>query len=458
MAIVNSNINIAPNTQDFPPSTPLLGEARIAMNQNDFASSIKAGGFVGKDFPTPAPRFAANTTAFSPDGKFLAGGGNSTPNFGIYDLSTNAPIKIADPTVLPQGTVYRITFSHDGKFLAVYHGTSPYLTIYNMNTGNPVKTTTPSSLPGTSFAALVFSPDSNFLAVLSSGSPYLAVYDMSSGSAIKTANPSTYPTGSASIAAFSPDGKFLAVAHSTSPFLTIYNMSTGNPVKFPNPTPLLTKTPNCLSFLPNNKFLMVGLSQSLTAIYDISSGTPTRVPEPTFLPRSSVSRFMVIPNSERMIVMFDYAPNIEIYDISNEIPIKLEAVTIPYPATGAYLDFSSDGEIIAITAGTSSRTLNLYDTHTGAPLEPNSQIQSSLGNITAVFFSPDNKFLAIGCSDSPYIMLYDVVSKDTIYPVTITDVGFLSKAVTFKGFGFTREALNKGDIGVIDIIAEDIPK
>ena len=69
---------------------------------------------------------------WSPDGRYLAVGHNTTPYVTIYLMMGRSITKIADPEDLPTGIGHAVGWSPDGRHLAVGHNTDPYVTIYDL--------------------------------------------------------------------------------------------------------------------------------------------------------------------------------------------------------------------------------------------------------------------------------------------------------------------------------------
>jgi Tol biopolymer transport system component len=74
--------------------------------------------------------------AFSPDGRFLAVGHNTSPFITVYERSGTTFTKLSALTA-PENTGWGCAFSPDGRFLAVSHSTSPHITVYETSGLNP---------------------------------------------------------------------------------------------------------------------------------------------------------------------------------------------------------------------------------------------------------------------------------------------------------------------------------
>jgi WD40 repeat protein len=135
-----------------------------------------------------------------------------------------APLKIANPATLPDGTACGAAWSPDGRYLAVAHLATPFVTIYDWITGSPVKISDPATLPYGNGQACAWSPDGRYLPIPSTTTSFMIIYQRTGRAIIKISDPATIPTGTGHSPAWSPDGRYLAVPHDTTPFLSIYDL------------------------------------------------------------------------------------------------------------------------------------------------------------------------------------------------------------------------------------------
>lgn len=130
-----------------------------------------------------------NGLAWSPDGRFLAAAGGTTPFVMVWPFDPTYRRSdglgrfgraFADPATLPTGAAYDVAFARTavGTALAVAHDTTPFVSVYPWSSGG--------------------------------------------GFGTKLANPATLPTGNGRAVAFTPFDEALLVAHTTSPYVTAY--------------------------------------------------------------------------------------------------------------------------------------------------------------------------------------------------------------------------------------------
>lgn len=167
----------------------------------------------------------------------------------LYSADTLAPM--APPSSLPTGTGNGVDFSPDGRLLAVGHNTSPYLSLYN--TDDWGKIPAPSSIPPAAVESVAFSPDGSMLAVGHSLTPFVTVYDTTTWT--KKPTPSVLPAFAVAAIGFSPDGTKLACGHANSPYLRVYNTNDWSSVALAaNPTGQVFD----LAWNPSGTMLAVG--------------------------------------------------------------------------------------------------------------------------------------------------------------------------------------------------------
>jgi 6-phosphogluconolactonase (cycloisomerase 2 family) len=178
---------------------------------------------------------------------YLAAAHASSPFITIYKRDGDTFTKLNNPNILPgnnfpSSTGYSTAFSPDGTYLAIAHNQTPFITIYKRSGDTFTKLSNPATLPPTTGQGVAFSPDGTYLAVAHSGSPFITIYKRSGDTFTKLTNPATLPTGTGRGTAFSTDGTYLAVAHNTSPFITIYERSGDTFTKLTDPATLPTFT------------------------------------------------------------------------------------------------------------------------------------------------------------------------------------------------------------------------
>lgn len=183
--------------------------------------------------------------AWSPSGKYLSvslsSGSSSGINLAMYELSGGVLVKssVSIPMVPPDpGSgdatsryISSTAWSPDGKYLAAsgYNGVDPdKVWIYQINSGVFSLIGAPIGADSVSVAPVTWSPDGQYLAL---GSPLRIFRFTDSGGSIQIPNVSPMPINNTqSSLKFSPDGDLLAINGSsygsaTLPILTLYKSS-----------------------------------------------------------------------------------------------------------------------------------------------------------------------------------------------------------------------------------------
>jgi WD40 repeat protein len=269
--------------------------------------------------PVDLPASGAYGNSWSPNGRYLAVGFDSSPYLIIYDWATGLPVKIADPATLPTNTVYGCSWSPDSRYLAVGHLTSPYVTIYDWITGEPVKITNPATLPTGSGHKGEWSPDSRYLTLPHTTTPFITIYDWITGAPVKITNPATLPTGDGRSCSWTPDGKYLAVGHDVSPYVTIYDWTSGVPLKIANPATLPAGI-SIACWSPNGKFLGAShVTSPYATIYKYANSSIVKITNPATLPAGNGEECCWSPNGRYFSLSHAGTPYVTIYKMVEDI-------------------------------------------------------------------------------------------------------------------------------------------
>jgi len=162
--------------------------------------------------------------AFSPDGKYIAVAHQSNPRLTLLDHTTAGSLSLAD-TVEPAIQVasgdffggYSTAFSPDGNYIAVgLHGNggNKEIVLLDHTTDGTMAIADTFDVAGAVWG-LAFSPDGNYLAVAHASSPFFTLLDHTTAGSLSSADTQTISANQAYSVAFSPDGKYIAVGHNS---------------------------------------------------------------------------------------------------------------------------------------------------------------------------------------------------------------------------------------------------
>ena len=242
---------------------------------------------------------------------------------------------------------------------------------YPTFSGTPTLLGTPGTLPTGAPNACKFSPDGRFLVFGHATTPFVTIYERCGANFSKVPNPSGLPAGTVHGMGWSPDGNLLSCGTSTTPFLTTYQRQGLNFTPLGTPGTLPATTGLNANFSPNGEFLQIANSH-------IISGAGSVMYQRLVTTLSFLS-LGVSPGSGNGFGSTAWSPDSQyIFGVDG-----LSGIGEIYQRVGSA--FNSLGFESSVFNATWAST---YD-----------------GGISSAW-SPDGSYLAIGCGNTPYILVY----------------------------------------------------
>ncbi|WP_405955599.1 NB-ARC domain-containing protein [Streptomyces phaeochromogenes] len=250
-AILHSRLQPLPGWRD-----------QVAARQRQSNQPALVNGWVPPDLPDPALEriltdhtFRMNMVAISPDGSWLATGGDGG-TVRIWDRATGTSTATLTGHT---GPVLAVAISPDGSWLATSGGDDGTVRIWDRATGTSTATLTGHTGP---VLAVAISPDGTWLAT-SGRDEKLRVWDRATGTSTATL---TGHTGPVLAVAISPDGTWLATSGRDEK-LRVWDRATGTT------TAILTGWRVAIS--PDGTWLATGGDDGTVRIWDQATATVT---------------------------------------------------------------------------------------------------------------------------------------------------------------------------------------
>lgn len=321
---------------------------------------------------------------------------------GVVQWPWSAPTKLTDPSTLPTGNGKGAAWSPSGEFLAVAHATSPYITIYQKFSYGLVKLADPSSLPASTANGVSWSPNGDLLAVVHNSSPFITIYQRNGSAFTKLSDPGTLPASHGLSVCFSPNGEFLIVGHVTTPFITIYQV-TWTRLTMDSYTPAGTNNGASPPIFSGTPAVLTG-----KVLYP----TFTKLSNPASLPTAQVQGVAFSPNGEFLVAAHIAGGGadertITIYQKSSlNTFTKLTDPSGRFDSYGYCVAWSPDSQFIAYgCADTPYIIIYQRSGTTFTKLSNPANIPSN--QVNGVAWSPNGKYVACAHNDTPYITIYE---------------------------------------------------
>jgi WD40 repeat protein len=219
---------------------------------------IVAGAGLDRDLDI---RSYAKVASFSPDGRYLAVGGDGA-DVVLCDLVRGGPGRLLE---IPVRETKDLPFSPDGRTLAVSNHRSREIILWDVEKGRRRMT-----LPGhtTHVIGLAFAPDGQSLTSVGLLDPVVRVWDLA------TERPRHVVTERSSISGgLSPDGRLLAAANADLTVIGLWDLRSGRLVRriagLPSPI-------RSVAFSPDGGLLAMGAADHFVSLWSVATGLELR--------------------------------------------------------------------------------------------------------------------------------------------------------------------------------------
>lgn len=366
---------------------------------------------------------AIKSISYSPDGKFIASGGNTTM-IHIWNMATG---QCQTSFLVCNNAVESVSYSPDGKFITTV-SLDKTIRIWDIKTGQCQTTLQGHEDVATSVS---YSTDGKFIASGSTDKT-IRIWNTATGKSHFTLQGHQ---GSITSVSYSPDNKFIA-SGSMDKTIRIWNAATGQcEIIFKGHAESI----HSVSYSPDGKFIASGSQDQTIRVWDIKTaelqGTLQGHQEAvTSLNYSPDGRFIVSGSQDQTIRIWDtttgkcqitlqghedavatvtYAPDgksiasgsrdgsIRIWDVTAN---QCQAILHGHQEAVASIIYSPDGKFIA--SGSQDQTIRIWDATTS---QCQATLQGHTSYIMNIAYSPDGKFLASGSCDKT-IQIWNVAT------------------------------------------------
>ncbi|KPJ91936.1 MAG: hypothetical protein AMJ53_10385 [Gammaproteobacteria bacterium SG8_11] len=338
-----------------------------------------SGSQVGKPFPSESLNF--KSIVFSPDGKLIASIIDYENTVQIWDPSTGQLVSTISTD--HESNINSIAFSPDGE-LITSTGSDRTIRLWDVNTHERVG----KPFPERTYAVrnLAFSPDGNYLA---SGGEDKTVHIWMPKIGQEIDIFTIEPPKLVLSLAYSPDGRILAIGTFDGD-IHLVDSVTGFPVLDPL---TVMHSARSLSFHPYGKLLVSGGDFGID-LWDLASGMRVGDSLSSFENQSEPVISVAFSPDGSIIASADEDGIIRLWDSENTEQLGDSIIGDPFGLNS--IAFNPDGEILA-SAGFDG-AIRLWDPNTGALIgNPFTGHEYGIRSIT---FSPDGNILASGGDDN----------------------------------------------------------
>jgi eukaryotic-like serine/threonine-protein kinase len=325
-----------------------------------------------------------SSIAFSPDNRHLASG-SSDWTIRVWNVSTRAPEKVIRVNEKEEPGNFKdnlqVAFSPDGKRLA--GGNDSTLRVWDTTSWEQT------FFQATPAGFVAFAPDSKTL--LSAGIDWsvcnpqqLKRWDVDKGELL-----AAFPLRGARLTTWyhlSADGKTLAVCADNDSVVQFYDAQTGQP-RYPDPGH--TRQVHFVAFSPDNKLLASGGYDAVIRLWDLATAKELR----KFEGHTNDIKELAFTPDGKTLASASWDATVRLWDVASA---KLLWTFAANPDGIERMAMSPDGKILASCGSAKDPKIRLWNIADRTLLRVIDQFKTTVGNVV---FSPDGKWLGAMARD-----------------------------------------------------------
>lgn len=401
--------------------------------------------------PASTPGGPIRDIQWKPTGGYVAMVSSITPFVLLYSVSGTTITKCANPASIPSNAATGISWSPNGEYLSVANqpGPSAPIHVYHVSGCTMTKLADPSTLPGALCTDTAFAPNGGYVAYACNAAPYGFIYQLTGSGAsatlTKLSDPATVPDANAITVSWSWDSTTVSFGLTSAStrtqrawglsgttltdltFSTSYtsafdatNWSSGGIV-------IYTGQGTAGDCTPAPKACRLAYQRSGTSMTLLSSfeaccpaAGSSWAPDPAYVVTAQISGVGTPCGTSENLRLDSQSGGTFTHESTASDPCPQADGPNVAGGTGRQVLWSPNGQLIAITTGSTSPYVNVFNTTTGGVEPPGPPILSSL--VTSGPFRCNLAWTTPSEGSSP-IIGYDVRRRDEWGGLTTITLG-----------------------------------